>query len=143
VQVPSLFAFAVFVVALEAVLTVVGVAAEWPTQFGDPGDPDDVARAWIGRGTAVSAPLGPISVLLAAAILSRRRDRWELVGVGLIAVVALLMCIGALGEAFAEATPDVPRGVLVGSGILGVAIAAGLLGLCVRQLAERRRGRVP
>jgi hypothetical protein len=137
-----LTAFALFVLAVQVVLTIVGVAAEWPTQFGDPGDPEDVETEWIARGTAVSAPLGPMVVLLVGALLAQRLDRWALVGIALTAIVAVVMLIGALGEAFADSTSDVPRGVLVGSGVLSGTLAVVLLVLCWRALATHRSRRV-
>ena len=45
----------------------------------------------------------------------------------MVVLLGLLFMVGALGEAFAPATENVSKAVLVASGILGVVVAAAVL----------------
>lgn len=119
---------------------IISIAAGWPAQFGGPGDPDNVASEFVYRGTALAAPLFPIIVLLVVfnlLVLSQRW--WGTVGVVGLCLLAVLMFIGSLGEAFAPHTPAVPRLALVISGVVGVVLSVALLGSGVMELIDRGR----
>ena len=121
---PAVFA-ALALLVLHAVGTVVAVSANWPAQFGGVGT--DAGAEWIARGTALSAPLGPLVVLVVAAVLASLRGWVSRVGEGLVILLSVLFMVGALGEAFAPATEDVSKAVLVASGVLGVMVAGAVL----------------
>ncbi len=111
------------ILAFEALGAVVAIAANWPAQFGAVGT--DAGAEALTRGTALSAPLAPLVVLAGAvALVWRGRVR---PGAAIMALVAVVMLVGALGEALAPATPDVPKAVLLTSGAIGVAMAAATL----------------
>ena len=61
-----------------------------------------------------------------------------MVGLCLLAVVTF---VGSMGEAFAPSTPDVPRAVLVASGILGIILCPLLLLTAIMELVDRARAR--
>jgi hypothetical protein len=121
---------------------VVSIVAGWPAQFGGPGDPNDVAAEFVTRGTVFAPPLFPIMILLVVFVsLVPSRSRWGTVGVVGLCLLAVLTSIGSFGEAFAPATPDVPRAVLVVSGVVGVLLSAALLLAGVTELIDRSRAR--
>ena len=53
--------------------------------------------------------------------------------------MAVFTFIGSLGEAFAPYTPDVPRAVLVTSGVVGGLLSVALLLSGVMELIDRAR----
>ena len=116
---------ALALLVLHAVGTAVAVSANWPAQFGGVGT--DAGDEWIARGTALSAPLAPLFVLCVAAVLASLRGWVSRVGAALVVLLSLLFMVGALGEAFAPATEDVSKAVLVASGIVGVVVAGAVL----------------
>ena len=60
---------------------------------------------------------------------------------GAVFLLAVVTFVGAMGEAFAPATPDVPRAVLVLSGVLGVVLCPLLLFFGIAELRDRARAR--
>ena len=116
---------ALALLVLHAVGTALAVWANWPAQFGGVGT--DAGAEWVARGTALSAPLPPLVVLAAAAVLASLRGWAARVGAALVVLLGLLFMVGALGEAFAPATEDVSKAVLVASGVLGVVVAGAVL----------------
>jgi hypothetical protein len=133
--------FAATVLALNVVAAIVAVVVNLPTQFGKTGT--DAGEDVLTSGTAISAPLLPVAILLVSLILVLRTDRWAYVGIGGSYLVALLLLIGAIGEIAAEGTSDTPKEVLVVSGIVWCAIAVTLVGLATAALVERRRAPGP
>ncbi len=123
------------VLVLELVATAVAVACNLPAQFGGAGT--DAAAEFATRGTAISPPLAPLAALALAAALLARGGRPATAGALLTGLLGVVFAIGALGEAVAEPTAEVPRAVLVCSGAVGVAVAAALLGTAVAALRER------
>lgn len=121
--------------------TIISIVAGWPAQFGGQGNPDNVAGEFLSRGTVFSPPLALMVALVAFALLATRRG-WSgaLGGVGLC-LLAVATLIGSLGEAFAPSTPDVPRGALVASGVLGVVLCPALLLTGIADLVDRVRAR--
>jgi hypothetical protein len=77
-------------------------------------------------------------LLAAALVLSQRGGRWRTVGLVVICLLCVLFVVGSLGELFAEPTVDVPRWVLVASGLGGTVVYGSLLVLGVRELRGRR-----
>lgn len=121
---------------LQVVLAAVSIAFNWPSQFDNVGT--DAGDEFATRGTALSPPLIPMAVFAAAIALSTRRDRWATFGVVLVCLMCTLFLVGSVGELRAEPTEDVPRAVLVLSGVLGLLVFGGLLVYGMRQLLARR-----
>jgi hypothetical protein len=122
------------ILVFQLLATVLAIAANWPAQFGGVGT--DAGAEALTRGTALSAPLVPLLALaFAIACLWRGAAR---MGAGVLAVVALAMLAGSLGEAFAPATTDVPKAVLVASGVIGTVLSAAVLLLAAAVWRESR-----
>ncbi|MBA2421375.1 MAG: hypothetical protein H0V57_09655 [Thermoleophilaceae bacterium] len=132
-----LFRATVAILVYNVVATVVAIFVELPTRFGPSADPGPIATEWITRGTAISAPLMPLLLLLASAVLARRRDRWRIAGLVGVLIVSALFLTGAFGEAFGEPTDQVPRAVLVLSGVFWALVALGLIWLSIRAMVRR------
>lgn len=137
----KLAGFAAAVLTLNVVAAIVAVIVNLPTQFGKTGT--DAGEDVLTSGTAISAPLLPVAILLASLLLILRRDRWAFVGIGGTYLAALLVLTGGIGELAAEGTPDSPKAVLVVSGIVWVGIAITLIGLATAAVMERRRAARP
>ncbi|MGH3135702.1 MAG: hypothetical protein ACRDPV_04325 [Gaiellaceae bacterium] len=134
---PAVAVVALGVLGLQLVATLVALVANLPSQSGDAGD--DAASEFVLRGTAISAPVVPLVVLVVAGLLALRQDRWGAVGTVGILVLSVLIVAGSLSEATAEATPDVSKAVLVASGLVGSAIGVALFVLGILELRRRRR----
>lgn len=129
--------FGIVVIAYTVIAALVAVIVNWPSQFGYVGTS---ARADVlVSGTAVSAPLLPIALLVVSLLLVRAGGRWTMAGLAGYSAVALLFIIGGLGEAFAAGTPDTPKVVLVVSGVVAVAIALAMLAFAFAAFQEKRR----
>lgn len=115
---------------------VVAVAAGWPAQFGGRGDPSNVAGEALTRGTALPPPVAPVLVYIVALVAALRPGRIGTAGTALLILVSAVFVVGGLGEAFAPATPDVPRLALVVSGLLAVLLGAGVIVAAVRRLSR-------
>lgn len=118
--------FAAVLIALNVAATVVAVVLNLPSQFGQRGT--DAAAEFLGVGTAISAPLAPVVLLLLVLTLAGRDGVAGLLGVVAAHLTALAVAIGGVGEILAEPTVDTPRAVLVGAGVAWLGIA-GLLAL--------------
>jgi hypothetical protein len=119
------------VLAIEAVAIALGVGFALPAQFGGGRDADAVGSEWLTNGTAISAPIFPlVAFALGALLAGARRAPLACAGLVLVALGAVALAVGSLGEAFAPDTPDVPRAVLIASGVVGCALALALLGAC-------------
>ncbi len=134
-----LISVAVLIFVVWVVGTVVAVMAGWPAQFGGPGNPSNVASEFLSRGTALSPPLAPMVALVVFAFLARSRRWWGTLGVVGLCLLAVVTFVGGMGEAFAPATPDVPRAVLVLSGLLGAVLCPPLLFFGITGLRDRAR----
>jgi hypothetical protein len=137
----TLVSFAHLIFVVWVVGTVVSVVAGWPAQFGGPGNPNNVAGEFLSRGTVLSPPLFVMVALVVFVLLARRRRWWGTLGVVGLCLLAVATFVGAMGEAFAPATPDVPRAVLVLSGVLGVLLCPPLLFFGITELIDRVRAR--
>ncbi len=62
-------------------------------------------------------------------------------GAGVLGAVAVAMLAGSLGEALAPGTSDVPKAVLVASGVIGTVLSAAVLLLVAAVWREARAGR--
>jgi hypothetical protein len=129
------------VFALTVAAAAVSLVARWPYQFGGHGSRDHMLSDFLQSGTALAPPLVVLIIFGLSALLVRRRDAWGSAGCALVALLAVLMAAGSLGEAFARATPDVPRAVQVCSGAFGCTAALVLATLAVASLRERRAAR--
>ena len=133
-----LASFIAALLVLNVVAAVVAVIVNLPTQFGKTGT--DAGEDVLVSGTAISAPLLPVLLLLAAVILVRRAGARGYVGIVAAYLAALLVLIGGIGELTAEGTDDTPKAVLVAAGVAWSAIAVALAWLATAALRERRRG---
>lgn len=124
---------------LNVVATAVAVAVNWPAQFGGVGT--DAGGEFITRGTAISAPLLPVVLLLIVVGLAGRRDVWGWAGIVAAYLTAVVVFIGGLGELLADATPDTPKAVLVASGVAWAVVAVILSGLATAAVKERLSAR--
>ncbi|MCG3209490.1 MAG: hypothetical protein FOGNACKC_03117 [Anaerolineae bacterium] len=137
-----LISVAVLILVVEIIAIPVAIIFKWPYQFGGPGDPNTIASDFVFLGTAISAPVFPILVLLVLFIfLSRSQKWWGTLGVVGFCLIGILMFIGALGEAFAPSTSVVPRLVLVVSGVVNGIFSVALLFLAIAELIDRVRVR--
>lgn len=135
IAVPSVLA----VIAVEA---VVSVAARWPHQFGGPGRPDRVGADFVtSGGTALAPPLLLVVLLAVVALGVQAGSRWRIAATVLLLPVAAVLTVGALGEALAPATPDVPRAAQLAGGAVGAVLSLALLLLAGAALVEAWRGR--
>lgn len=129
--------FTVVLLVLNLVAAIVAIAVNLPAQFGGVGT--DAGAEVLTRGTAVSAPLLPVVLMVLVALLAPRRDRWSWVGVTLAYVTAALVGVGGLGEMAAEPTVDTPRSVLIGSGVAWLVVAFALVALATWAVVQSRR----
>jgi uncharacterized membrane protein YhaH (DUF805 family) len=90
------------------------------------------------RGTAISAPLLPVLLLLIVVALAGRRDHWAWLGIAVAYVAAIIVGIGGVGEMLAQPTEDTPRAVLLTSGLAWVLIAAVQVVLATSAITSRR-----
>ncbi len=131
----NLLAFGVVLLLLNLVAAAIAVAVNWPSQFGGVGT--DAGDELVTRGTAISAPLLPIAILAVSLLLVWRGGRMAVVGLVGVCATAALFLVGGIGELVAEGTTDTPKGVLVVSGIVWIAIAVTLLALAARAFRQR------
>jgi hypothetical protein len=111
--------------------------ANLPAQFGGVGT--DAGREFVTRGTAISAPLMPVVLMVLVVLLAPRRDRGSWVGVALAYITAAVVGIGGVGEMAAEPTADTSGAVLIISGIAWLTVAAVLIALATSAMVHSRR----
>lgn len=129
---------ALVVIGLQPIAALVAMLADLPAQFGTETVPGPYLE-WLVQGSAISAPIAPIALLAAGAILARRADRWGLLGAGFIALAAILFLVGGLGETFwSDDDGEVSETVLAASTVAWVLIGLTLLALAARAVRARR-----
>lgn len=116
---------AVWILVLNVAAAAVAVVMNWPAQFGGVGT--DAGAELLARGTAISAPVLPVALLLLVAFLAGREDGWRWVGVAAAYVTAAVVATGGIGEMVAEPTDDTPQAVLVGAGVVWLLVATALV----------------
>ena len=131
--------FAAVILLLNVVATVVAILANWPSQFG--AVRTDAGDDFLTAGTAISAPVLPVVLLVMVALLARRHGAPGWIAVGAALTTAVLFFIGAMGELAAEPTVDTPKAILVGAGIAWTLVAMILALLAVMAAGERLRER--
>ncbi len=67
--------FTLALLVLNVLATIVAVVVNLPAQFGGVGT--DAGEEFLTRGTAISAPLLPVVLMLLVVVLAGRRDRWS------------------------------------------------------------------
>ncbi len=134
--------FALVVLIANCLAAALAVAVNWPSQFGDVVG-TDAGQDWLSRGTAISAPLAPATCFVLVAILVRRPTWVGWLGIGLAFLTGILVLVGGMGELVAEPTADVPRAVLVASGVLWGVVAAVFVVLGTAAARERLDRRLP
>ena len=128
-------AFAATILVLNVIATVVAIVINLPSQFGITGT--DAGEEFLTSGTAISAPLLPVVLLLIVIAFGGRADRWRWVGIAAAYLAALTVAIGGVGELVAEPTEDTPKTVLVGAGIAWIAVSVGLAAVTTAAVARR------
>lgn len=126
------------VLVLNLVAALVAMATDWRARFDPPPDQGSVSSELALNGSAISAPVAPLALLAACALLARRDDRWRVLGLLGIALAGLLFLIGAIGELTASPSEHTPRAVLVFAGVLHSTIGAALITLAVLDFARSR-----
>ncbi|MGH3361041.1 MAG: hypothetical protein ACRDOM_01155 [Nocardioides sp.] len=125
------------ILVLNAVATLVAIVVNWPAQFGGVGT--DAGEEFLLRGTAISAPLLPVVLLVVVLLGAWAGGRGAWVAVVAAYLTAAVVAVGGVGEMVAEATTDTPKAVLVGAGAGWLAVAGVLVVLATGVVAERRR----
>ena len=128
--------FALVVLIANVLAATLAVAVNWPSQFGGVVG-TDAGQDWLSRGTAISAPLAPAVCFVLIAILVRFGNWVGWLGNGLAFLTGVLVFVGGMGELIAEPTDDVPRAVLLTSGVLWGVIAAIFVVLGIAATRER------
>jgi uncharacterized membrane protein len=90
------------------------------------------------KGSALSAPLVFLLAIVVIGAIASRDGRVGVVGDVLALVIGAFTLVASLGETFAADPVTTPRGVLVVSGLLGVAFAGAILWSVLRDLRDRR-----
>ncbi len=126
------------VAALETVLALVASVADWPAQFAADGGSPDGAVQWLVEGSAVSAPLALLLLMIVTGALATRRGWIGVLGDLMALPLAAVNLVGALGESLAPDPVTAPRGVLVASGALGVVVAVIVVWAVAHDLRVRR-----
>lgn len=127
---------AAWVLLLNVVAAVVAVVANWPAQFGGVGT--DARAELFSRGTAISAPVLPVVLLLVVVGLAPRGDRWGWLGIGAAYLTAAVVATGGIGEMVAAPTEDTPKAVLVGAGVGWLLVASALAWAATSAALARR-----
>ena len=136
---PSVWA-AIALLAWSLLATVVAIVEKLPYEFGGRGDPDTVAGDSITSGTALSAPLTALGVLvLATALAAASNRRMRTTGRLLFAFLAVVFTIAGLGEDFTPGDYEgLGRAVLTGFKVVGLALAVAMGVLAVVELVRGR-----
>ena len=122
------------------------IAWDLPAEFGGSRTGLTVTRDFLyGMGTAISPPLYTVLIQLALLVLTRRMDRWGIVGVLGLTLIGLMTFIGALGEPinkriFSPAAFDPLKALLMAAQIL-LSLAILICGLkeWARRIREKHR----
>jgi membrane protease YdiL (CAAX protease family) len=134
-----LFFYAVVVLGLNVIAAVVAVVVNWPSQFGavrtDAGD-DPVTA-----GTAISAPLLPVVLLIVIIAFARRQNALGWIAIVAAFLTAVMFFIGAMGELFAQPTAETPKAVLTTAGLVWAVVAIVLAVLAALAAMERLRSK--
>lgn len=99
---------ALTIIAVNVLATILAIILNLPSLFDAPAQPAPIETDWIARGTAISAPLAPIALLAACALLLRRHDGWGIAGLIGVGLTSIMFLIGAVGEFNAEPTIESP-----------------------------------
>lgn len=132
-----LFRFAFAIVVLNLVAAAVAILVNWPAQFGGVGT--DAGEEVFTRGTAISAPVLPVVLLLFVVWRARTPGSRGWVAIVAAYLAALVVFTGGLGEILAAPTVDTPKAVLIAAGIAWMVIAVVLVVLATAAASERRR----
>ena len=128
--------FAAVVLIANVLAATLAVRLNWPSQFGGVVG-TDASQEWMSRGTAISAPLAPVTCFVLISILARSRGWVGWLGIGLAFLTGAVVLVGGMGELIAQPTADVGRAVLVMAGVLWGVVAATFVSLAVAAARER------
>jgi hypothetical protein len=130
---------ALLVVAFHVVGAVIAVLVNLSAQFTTGGPPkDEVGWDVVVTGSAVSAPLPPLVVLLLGAWLASRSGRARVVGLVLLLLTCVVMTIGWVGEY----TSGIPftggrNAVFLALSVVGILFTIALALAAARELMRR------
>ena len=90
---------AVAIIGVTVVGAILAIALDLPSQFviGD-AQSGDLGIEVIWQGSAVSAPLPPIIVIVVGALLGMRTGVARIIGLVLLMLAGLMMVVGVVGE---------------------------------------------
>jgi len=126
------------VLAYNIIAALVAIATDWRARFDPPPDQGSVSSELALNGSAISAPIAPLALLAAGALLARRQDRWKVLGLVGIAIAGALFVVGALGEITASPSIHTPQAVLIFAGVVHSAIGIALIGLATSDFIRGR-----
>jgi len=127
-----------------ALIVLVGpLGAVWAVIDGLPaygkGDQSIGIGELLGEGTNLSAPLAPLVILGLGLAMTRRNDRWGVVGDIVVLVVVLVMLVASVGEPWVPSQADSPAFLLVLFHIALYVVGAAAAVAAARDLLARRR----
>jgi hypothetical protein len=135
-----LFSVCVLIFIASVVGLVLAFIFQWPAQLGGgSGRPNITAGELVANGTVTSLPLFPWIALTVFALLARSRRWWGSIAVVVLCLLGALFIFGGLGEAFAPATPYVPRAVLIAAGVAYGGLGLALVLSSIADLIDRVR----
>jgi hypothetical protein len=129
---------AVTIVLFHVVAAVVAVIVNLPAQFTTGGEPkEDLGWDVVVAGSAVSAPLAPLAVLIVGAWLASRTGRLRTAGLVLLVLVSVVMIVGWVGE-YVSGIPFTGGRYVVFQvlSVLGIALTIALPVAAVRELVR-------
>ncbi len=129
---------AVILLALSVIGSAVAVVLDLPAQFVS-GTPDnEVGTNAVWEGTALSAPVLPLVVLLVGVWLTTRAGWQAVLGAVLLALVGAVMTIGGVGE-WSKGLPfsGADTVVFVLFNVVGLGLSITLVGTAVASLVRR------
>ena len=131
---------ALAVLVLSMIGFAVAVALDLPAQFVSGTPDDEVGMKAVWEGTALSAPVLPLVVLLLGLWLTTRAGWQMTLGTVLLALVAALMTIGGFGE-YSKGLPfdGADTAVFLIFNVVGLALSVTLIVTALASLMGRRR----
>lgn len=126
------------VIIFNILAALFAITTDWRGRFGASPDQGSIASQWALNGSAISAPIAPLALLAAGALLARRRDRWGVLGLIAIAIAGTFFTIGAIGEIVVTSPPvPTPDTVLIISSCVHAVIGLTLIVLAALGVVRR------
>ncbi len=126
---------------MSVVGAAIGIALRLPYQFGGVGDPSRVSEDFVGKGTALSAPIVFLGILIVAIVVAAQRGVVGRLGSALLALFAVPSFVATLGETFGAGAFSGPTQVFVIVwSLIGAAMVAAMFLFAVREALGRDQG---